>query len=118
MRQLRNERDGLTPKATAMTPEQRRIKDLEKRIRDIEVQNEILKGDVTYIWAGSRWFYLAVVLDLYARKPFGWTLSASPDSNLTAKALKMAYDLVASQKGYSFTQIKVVIIGALSSGNA
>lgn len=28
-------------------------------------------GDVTYIWAGKRWAYLAVVLDLYARKPIG-----------------------------------------------
>ena len=43
VRQLRDERDGRTPKATAMTAEQRRIKDLEKRIRDIEEQNEILK---------------------------------------------------------------------------
>jgi putative transposase len=28
-------------------------------------------GDVTYIWTGKRWSYLAVVLDLYARTPIG-----------------------------------------------
>lgn len=43
VRQLRKERDGETPKGSAMTPEQRRIKELEKKIRRIEEQNEILK---------------------------------------------------------------------------
>jgi len=43
VRQLRQERNGRTPKASAMTPEHKRIKELEKRIRDIEEQNEILK---------------------------------------------------------------------------
>jgi putative transposase len=50
-------------------------------------------GDVTYVWVGNRWAYLAVVLDLFSRKPVGWTLSLSPDSELTSKALKMAFEL-------------------------
>ncbi|PEH74368.1 IS3 family transposase [Edwardsiella tarda] len=50
-------------------------------------------GDVTYIWTGKRWAYLAVVLDLFARKPVGWSLSYSPDSDLTIKALQMAWEL-------------------------
>ena len=37
--------------------------------------NELWCGDVTYIWTGRHWSYLAVVLDLYARKPVGWALS-------------------------------------------
>lgn len=49
-------------------------------------------GDVTYIWTGNRWAYLAVVMDLFARKPVGWALSHSPDSNLTCEALNMAYE--------------------------
>ncbi len=53
--------------------------------------NQVRYGDVKYIWAGHRWFYLAVVLHLYARKPVGWALSASPDSNLTARALTKPY---------------------------
>jgi len=47
---------------------------------------------VTYIWAGNRWAYLAVVVELYARKPAGWTMSLSPDTELTAKALSMAFE--------------------------
>ncbi len=31
--------------------------------------NQVWCGDVTYIWTGKRWAYLAVVLDLFARKP-------------------------------------------------
>ncbi len=34
--------------------------------------NQVWCGDVTYIWTGKRWAYLAVVLDLFARKPVGW----------------------------------------------
>jgi putative transposase len=48
---------------------------------------------VTYVWVGNRWVYLAVVLDLFSRKPVGWALSLSPDSELTCKALKMAFEL-------------------------
>lgn len=49
-------------------------------------------GDVTFIWTGSRWAYLAVVMDLFARKPVGWAMSHSPDSNLTCQALTMAFE--------------------------
>lgn len=47
-------------------------------------------GDVTYIWTGNRWAYLAVVVDLFARKVVGWAMSLSPDTNLTLKALELA----------------------------
>ena len=46
-------------------------------------------GDVTYIWAGNRWAYLAVVMDLFVKKPVGWALSHSPDNHLTCQALSM-----------------------------
>lgn len=49
-------------------------------------------GDVTYIWAGGRWAYLAIVIDLYARKVIGWAMSYSPDSDLTCRALTMAFE--------------------------
>ena len=54
--------------------------------------NQVWCGDVTYIWTGKRWAYLAVVLDLFARKPVGWAMSFSPDSRLTMKALEMAWE--------------------------
>jgi len=64
--------------------------------------NQVWCGDVTYIWTGQRWSYLAVVIDLFARKPIGWALSRSPDSNLTKQALNMAYELRGRPKGIMF----------------
>ncbi len=59
---------------------------------DVVAPNRVWCGDVTYIWTGARWAYLAVVVDLYARKPIGWAMSLSPDSELTVNALRMAYE--------------------------
>lgn len=64
--------------------------------------NQVWCGDVTYIWAGSRWVYLAVVLDLYARQIVGWAMSTSPDSELTAKALRLAYQARGQPEGLMF----------------
>ncbi len=35
-------------------------------------------GDIKFIWTGNRWAYLALVMDLFARKPVGWAMSQSP----------------------------------------
>ena len=59
---------------------------------DVSKPNKVWCGDVTYIWTGRRWAYLAVVLDLFSRKPVGWAMSLSPNSELTSKALAMAYE--------------------------
>jgi putative transposase len=59
---------------------------------NVSQPNQVWCGDITYIWAGSRWSYLAVVLDLMARKPVGWAISRSPDSALVEAALTMAYE--------------------------
>ena len=55
--------------------------------------NQVWCGDITYIWTGNRWYYLAVVLDLYTRRVIGWAMSSSPDAELTVKALDVAYEL-------------------------
>ncbi|SBZ80845.1 integrase catalytic subunit [Klebsiella quasipneumoniae] len=49
--------------------------------------NQVWCGDVTYIWTGKRWAYLAVVLDLFARKPVqtGLTIPGSVTMNCAAK---------------------------------
>jgi putative transposase len=59
-------------------------------------------GDVTYIWAGTQWLYLAVVIDLYARRVVGWAMSTHPDSQLTAQALRMAFEARNQPKGVLF----------------
>ncbi|WP_395763474.1 IS3 family transposase [Escherichia coli] len=50
-------------------------------------------GDITYIWAGNRWCYLAVVMDLFARRVIGWSLSANTGTALISSALRMAYEV-------------------------
>ncbi|WP_408064683.1 IS3 family transposase [Yersinia pseudotuberculosis] len=64
--------------------------------------NQVWCGDVTYIWTGKRWAYLAVVLDLFARKPVGWAMSFSPDSRLTMKVLEMAWETRGKPVGVMF----------------
>jgi putative transposase len=64
--------------------------------------NQIWCGDVTYIWTGKCWSYLAVVLDLYARQVVGWAMSNSPDSALTAKEPRLAYESCGRPKGLIF----------------
>ena len=54
--------------------------------------NQVWCGDITYIWTGQRWNYLAAVLDLYARRVVGWAMSSSPDAKLVVKALDHAYE--------------------------
>ncbi|PHM34026.1 transposase OrfAB, subunit B [Xenorhabdus szentirmaii DSM 16338] len=50
--------------------------------------NQLWYGDVTFVWTGKGWVYLAVVIDLFARKPVGWAMSCSPDSALTKRRSK------------------------------
>ncbi|MEZ9292329.1 DDE-type integrase/transposase/recombinase [Vibrio lentus] len=54
--------------------------------------NQVWDGDVTYIWTGQRWPYLAIVIDFFARKITGWTMSNSPDSALTGNALTLVHE--------------------------
>lgn len=53
VRQLRIERQGITPKQSAMTPEQQRIKELEKKLRRVEEHNEILKKATALLMSDS-----------------------------------------------------------------
>ncbi len=74
------------------TVERPDIPNVLKREFEVATPNTVWCGDITYIWAGSRWHYLAVVLDLHKRRVVGWALSAKPDAELTIKALAMAYE--------------------------
>jgi len=58
----------------------------------VDQPNQVWCGDVTYVWSGRCWLYLAVVLDLYKRRVVGWAYSRHPDSALTKQALRMAYE--------------------------
>jgi putative transposase len=69
---------------------------------NITTPNQVWCGDVTYVWTGVKWAYLAIVLDLFARKPVGWAMSYSPNSELTKEALTMAWETRGRPKGVMF----------------
>ena len=47
-------------------------------------------ADITYIWTGQGWLYLAVVLDLFSRRIVGWSMAPSLERTLVVDALQMA----------------------------
>ncbi|WP_085984694.1 IS3 family transposase [Pseudomonas sp. GM21] len=69
---------------------------------DVPAPNRVWCGDITYIWAQGKWHYLAVVLDLCARRVVGWALSEKPDADLVIKALDMAYEQRGRPQGLLF----------------
>jgi putative transposase len=69
---------------------------------DVHAPNQAWTGDITFVWTGRRWAYLALVLDLFARRPVGWALSLTVDSELTRKALTMAYESRGNPEGVLF----------------
>ena len=52
--------------------------------------NQVWVGDVTYLWHQKRWWYLAVVMDIYSRKIIGWSLESYRKKELTMSALNKA----------------------------
>lgn len=52
--------------------------------------NTAYVADITYIRTGSGWLYLAIVLDLYARRVVGWAMAPNMKAELVCDALNMA----------------------------
>ncbi len=69
---------------------------------DVEAPSQVWCGDITYIWAQGKWHYLAVVMDLYARRVVGWSLSEKPDAHPVIKALEVAYEQRGKPQGLPF----------------
>lgn len=57
---------------------------------DVAAPNVAWAGDITYVWTQEGWLYLAVLLDLYARKVVGWAMSTQVNTELVIQALDMA----------------------------
>ena len=53
VRQLKEERKGVAPKATSMTPDQLKIRELEKKIARIEEEKTILKKATALLMSDS-----------------------------------------------------------------
>jgi transposase InsO family protein len=52
--------------------------------------NEKWVGDITYIDTTEGWLYLAVILDLFARRVVGWAMGEHLDTGLVERAWQMA----------------------------
>ena len=73
-----------------------------KREFSVAAPNQVWCGDITYIWSGNKWCYLAVVIDLYSRRVVGWSLSDKPNAELAAKAIDMAWEQRGRPAGVMF----------------
>ena len=57
---------------------------------DVQEPNRVWTGDVTYVWTGEGWLYLAVVLDLFSRQIVGFSMGETMTRQLVIDALRMA----------------------------
>jgi transposase InsO family protein len=57
---------------------------------EADAANKVWVTDVTYVWTDEGWLYLAVMLDLYARRVVGWATSDTNDTDLALAALGRA----------------------------
>ncbi len=56
----------------------------------VDAPDIVWAGDITYLRAGNRWLYLAVLLDLYSRRVVGWSVGTSLSKDLALSALEKA----------------------------
>lgn len=94
--QRRRPRDRAASEASVVAPNRL------NRAFAVAQRDTVWCGDVTCIWAGTGWAYLAVVMDLYARRVIGWAMSTRPDSALTIQALRVAYETRGQPHGVLF----------------
>ncbi|WP_371827045.1 IS3 family transposase [Microvirga sp. VF16] len=55
-----------------------------------ERPNQKWNADISYVWTGEGWLYLAVILDLFARRVVGWAVSDRLHKELALEALRKA----------------------------
>lgn len=52
--------------------------------------NQKWAGDITHVWTREGWVYLAVIIDLFARRVVGWAISNRMKQDIALRALNMA----------------------------
>jgi transposase InsO family protein len=53
--------------------------------------NQVWTADLTYVWTGEGWLYLAVVLDLFNREVVGFSIKSRMTADIVIEALTMAW---------------------------
>ena len=56
-----------------------------------DAPNQVWTSDITYLWTGEGWLYLAIVLDLFNREVVGWSLKPRMTADIATDALTMAW---------------------------
>jgi len=85
-RQFRRKRHGVTAHGRNLTL------NLVNRNFRVAKPNRVWASDITVLWSGSGWLYLAIVMDLYSRRIIGWAMQKRMTEDLTINALRMAID--------------------------
>jgi putative transposase len=88
--QLRARRRRRTVRTTDSCHDQPIAPNLLARSFVAEAPNRVWLADITYLPTREGWLYLAVVLDLYARRVVGWSMQATLERRLVLAALEHA----------------------------
>ena len=76
-----------TTRVTKILPE---VPNLLERNFKVDQPNSVWVADISYVRTVEGWLYLAVVVDLYARRVVGWAASSRLTKELALDALNMA----------------------------
>jgi transposase InsO family protein len=60
---------------------------------EVSAPNQVWVSDLTYLRTQTGFVYMAVVLDLFARRVFGWAVSPDLDASIAVEALRRALAL-------------------------
>lgn len=76
-----------TTRVTKVLPQ---VPNLLERRFTADRPNAVWVADISYVRTGEGWLYLAVIIDLYARRIVGWAASTRLTQDLALTALRMA----------------------------
>jgi len=62
-------------------------------VADYRERDRVWVADITYLWTGEGWLYLAVLLDLASRRVLSWCADTHLDQSLTLRPLQHALRL-------------------------
>jgi putative transposase len=73
------------------TPGMPVLPNLLNRCFDVDEPNRVWVSDITQVRCQEGWLYVAVVIDLYARRVVGWSAGAVNSAELVLRALQQAW---------------------------
>jgi len=94
---------GVSPRKFRVTTDSDHDHPIAKNLLDRNFEaskpNEKWTTDITYVWTGEGWLYLAVVMDLYSRRIVGWSAADHMRTSLCLDALRKALALRTDVEG-------------------